>query len=102
MSARARRYTDPIDIYERHARDYDRDRDRAVREKAWLDRFLALARPRGVVLDLGCGMGEPIARYLREAGFAVIGVDSSPALIEMCRTRFPDGEWIVGDMRELS
>jgi len=53
------------------------------------------------VLDIGCGMGEPIGRYLVEAGLAVTGVDSSASLIAMCRERFPDHEWLVADMRTL-
>lgn len=91
-----------LDLYERHARQYDRDRDRRLLEKPWLDRFLSHVRPAGVVLDIGCGMGEPIARYLLEAGFQVLGVDSSPSLIAMCRDRFPGSEWLVGDMRQLA
>jgi trans-aconitate methyltransferase len=93
---------DIIRLYERHARDFDVDRGRVLQEKAWLDRFLAYVPPGGTVLDIGCGMGEPIARYLVEAGFRVVGVDSSPTMIEMCRARFPEQEWIVADMRTLA
>ena len=91
-----------IGLYERHARDFDRERSRKLQEKAWLDRFLGHVRPAGVVLDIGCGMAEPIARYILESGFRVEGVDASPSLIEMCRARFPNSKWIVSDMRELN
>ena len=91
-----------ISLYERHAASYDHDRGRRLQEKAWLDRFLAEIRPSGSVLDIGCGMGEPVARYIIESGFDLVGIDSSPSLIEMCRTRFPQNEWIVGDMRDLA
>ena len=90
-----------IDLYERHARDFDRERSRKLQEKAWLDRFLSHVRPEGVVLDIGCGMAEPVARYILESGFGVVGVDSSRSLIQMCRARFPDSEWIVADMRGI-
>ena len=90
-----------IDLYERHAQAYDRDRGRSLQERAWLDRFLRFVRPGGTVLDVGCGMGEPIARHLIDRGFHVVGVDSSPSMIELCRARFPESEWLVGDMREL-
>jgi SAM-dependent methyltransferase len=90
-----------VDLYERHAHDFDRDRSRSLQEKGWLDRFLTHVRPAGVVLDVGCGMAEPIARFVLEAGFQVVGIDSSPSMIEMCRARFPGSEWIVGDMRQL-
>jgi hypothetical protein len=32
----------------------------------------------------------------------VTGIDSSPPLIEMCRARFPEQEWLVADMRTLA
>jgi cyclopropane fatty-acyl-phospholipid synthase-like methyltransferase len=91
-----------VDLYERHARSFDRDRNRSLQEKGWLDRFLGYVRPSGTVLDIGCGMGEPIARYCIEAGLHVVGVDSAPSLIALCRERFPQQEWLVGDMRELA
>lgn len=90
------------DLYERHAGDFDRERARDLQERAWLDRFLGYVPAAGTVLDLGCGMGEPIARYVIERGFRVVGVDSSPSMIQMCRERFPGEEWIVADMRELA
>jgi 2-polyprenyl-3-methyl-5-hydroxy-6-metoxy-1,4-benzoquinol methylase len=89
-------------LYERHAHSYDRDRGRTLHEQAWLDRFLAYVTPGGTVLDIGCGMGEPIARYLLERGFCVVGVDTSPSLIALCRARFPQSEWLVADMRTLA
>jgi len=93
---------DIISLYDRFADEYDRDRGRSLIEKAWLDRFLAHIPRGGTVLDVGCGMGEPIARYVLSRGYRVIGWDSSPALIALCRTRFPEAEWLVGDMRELA
>lgn len=90
-----------IDLYERHAADYDTDRGRALFERGWLDRFRAAMEPRGTVLDLGCGMGEPIGRYFIESGHPVTGVDSAPSLIRLCEARFPDQKWVVADMRRL-
>lgn len=89
-------------LYERRAADYDRDRGRSLQERAWLDRFLGGAPPDGTVLDLGCGMGEPIAAYVLGTGRSVIGVDASPSLVAMCRARFPEGDWIEADMRTLA
>ena len=91
-----------ISLYERHAHDFDRERWRSLFERAWLDRFRALMPARGSVLDLGCGMGEPIARYFVEAGHPVTGVDSSAAMIELCRGCFPQQAWVVADMRRLA
>jgi cyclopropane fatty-acyl-phospholipid synthase-like methyltransferase len=92
-----------IDLYERHAHDYVADRGRVGwNESAWLDRFTALLPPGATILDIGCGAGEPIARYLIDRGFAVDGVDASPTLITLCRERFPQQCWQVTDMRTLS
>jgi SAM-dependent methyltransferase len=88
-------------LYERHAQAYDRLRGRTLFERSWLDRFTTLLPPGGTVLDLGCGMGEPIARHLIGQGFRVTGVDAAPSLIAVCRERFPDGDWHVADMRRL-
>ncbi len=92
---------DVIALYDRHAAAYDHDRGRSLQERAWLNRFLAHVRDGGTILDVGCGMGEPMARYFVDRGFAVLGVDASPAMIDLCRARFPDSEWIVADMRSL-
>ncbi|WP_207538903.1 class I SAM-dependent DNA methyltransferase [Sabulicella rubraurantiaca] len=88
-------------IYRRHAAVFDRLRVRTLFERAWLEQFLALVPPGGAVLDLGCGMGEPMARFLAEAGRRVTGVDASPALLALARERMPAGEWIAADMRDL-
>lgn len=90
-----------IDLYSRRAEEFDRDRDKGLSERPWLDEFLALLPAAGAMLDLGCGSGEPIARYLIEQGRRVTGVDASPGLIALCRARFPEQDWIVADMRGL-
>jgi SAM-dependent methyltransferase len=91
-----------IDLYSRRALDWDRDRGRSLAERSWLDAFLARVPAAGSVLDLGCGSGEPIARYLVEQGRRLTGVDAAPALIDLCRGRFPDHDWRVADMRGLT
>ncbi|NJC40736.1 SAM-dependent methyltransferase [Brevundimonas alba] len=90
-----------IDLYSRRALDWDADRGKALIEKPWLDAFLAEIPPEGSILDLGCGSGEPIARYLIEQGRRITGVDAAPGLIDLCRRRFPGHDWRVGDMRGL-
>ncbi|HML29548.1 MAG TPA: class I SAM-dependent methyltransferase [Hyphomicrobium sp.] len=91
-----------IALYERHARTWDAGRSRSLFEQDWLRRFLAELPPGAPILDIGCGSGEPIAGYFVRAGFSVHGVDSSPAMIELCKTRFPQSTWNVADMRRLS
>jgi SAM-dependent methyltransferase len=90
-----------IGLYQRHAAAWDEARGDSLREGEWLDRFLDLMPPDSHVLDLGCGSGRPMDRYVIEQGRRVTGVDASPELIGLCRARFPDQTWILGDMRGL-
>jgi len=63
------------DIYARQAVAYDTKRSRALFEARWLARFSACLPARARVLDLGCGAGEPIARWFIAEGFMVTGID---------------------------
>jgi SAM-dependent methyltransferase len=93
-----------VDHYERHAMDWDTDRNLWIdpwNDKPWHQRFVTALPAGASVLDLGCGSGSPVARYLVERGLHVTGVDSSPTLISLCQQRLPDQEWLVQDMRSL-
>src|SRR5947209_4041797 len=48
----------------------------------------------GPVVDLGCGSGI-WARALVDVGYRVIGVDISPAMIDLARRRVPEAEFHV-------
>lgn len=88
-------------VYERNAEGFDRHRGRMLIERAWLDRFLGLVPEGAAVLDLGCGAGEPIARYLMDAGREVWGADFSEPMLAIARARFRDATWVHADMRTL-
>ena len=90
-----------IPLYERYAAEWDVDRNTAPwNDRCWIERFAGELPPSATVLDLGCGSGEPIARYLARRGFHITGVDASPSMIALSRERLPDQEWIVCDMRK--
>lgn len=84
--------------YERNAHAFDAARRAHFVERPWLDRFLLGVPKGGRILDLGCGGGEPIARYLIDRGHGLTGVDLSETLIGLARTRFPRHQWLKGDM----
>jgi ubiquinone/menaquinone biosynthesis C-methylase UbiE len=92
-----------IGHYERHAAAWDADRQNSGwNDKVWHDLFIDNLATGARVLDLGCGSGRPVAQHMAQRGLRVTGVDSSRAMISLCRNRLPDHEWIVADMRELS
>ena len=101
MSTEAERI---VELYERHAGIWAdaRAREKGLYERGWLDRFCELIPPGGSVLDFGCGTGEPMARYLAECGYAVMGIDSSLAMIAMFHAHLPNQQARVADMRTLS
>ncbi len=90
-------------IYERHALDWDADRNRGPWiDQGWHDRFIHALPQGAAVLDLGCGSGRPVASHLVQQGCRVTGVDTSPTLIALCRTRLPEQEWLMADMRTIA
>jgi SAM-dependent methyltransferase len=64
---------------------------------------LASLLPRdAAVLDLGCGAGVPVTRWLSDKGFAVTGVDVSARQLELARTYVPEATFIKADMTEVT
>ncbi|MFI9328280.1 class I SAM-dependent methyltransferase [Kitasatospora sp. NPDC052868] len=52
------------------------------------------------VADLGCGPGH-VAGWLAERGAQVVGIDLSPAMVEIARREHPGVEFRQGDLLEL-
>jgi len=69
--------------------------DRVLR---YVDKVLEGLQPRARILDLGCGTGNPIARYIAKKGFRVTGVDQSEKMLEIAKKAVPEAEFINGDM----
>jgi len=90
-----------IDLYDRNASTWYRLRGNRLIECKWIERFRSLLQPSATVLDLGCGSGQPVARYLIESGLAIVGVDSSEHMIALYTGRFPNQQWLEADMRTL-
>ncbi|MBI2214984.1 MAG: class I SAM-dependent methyltransferase [Acidobacteria bacterium] len=75
--------------------------ERLKREGPFFESVFASASPRRL-LDLGCGTGEH-ARLLASGGFEVVGVDSSPTMLEKARSSGPLGsaQFVEGDICNL-
>jgi SAM-dependent methyltransferase len=99
---------DPInsirESYDRLAEEYTRRISGELQHKPLdrelLDRFAQQTNGRGEVCDMGCGPGH-VARYLRDAGASVFGLDLSPGMVEQARKLNPDIPFREGNMMAL-
>ena len=66
-----------------------------------LEDLSSLLPSEAAVLDLGCGAGVPVTRWLADRGFAVTGVDVSAKQLELARTNVPEGTFLKADMIEV-
>lgn len=62
---------------------------------------LLAPRPGERILDMGCGTGH-LTSLIAASGAGVIGLDSSPAMVEAARREYPEIEFVVGDARSFS
>jgi SAM-dependent methyltransferase len=69
-------------------------------DRALLAALLEQAGPGAPVADLGCGPGH-VTGWLAGHGAAAVGVDLSPAMVELARAAHPAAEFRVGDLCEL-
>ena len=91
---------DILPTYNAVASVWDVQRNQALFERKWLDRLLNFA-PGKSVLDLGCGSGRPIARYLVDRGATVSGLDGAAEMVAIFRENVPAARAILADMRGL-
>jgi cyclopropane fatty-acyl-phospholipid synthase-like methyltransferase len=82
------------------AETYTRQRDQ-FESLMYLDRLASRLRPGATVLDIGCGAGVPIDRYLVDKGFSVTGIDLSERQIALARANVPEATYAVRDMMVL-
>lgn len=90
------------EVYEKNAEAFSEQRDKSLFEKKWLDIFISHLNMGDELLDVGCGTGDPITKYLINKSFKVIGIDYSPKMIQLAKKKNPDNEWLVQDMQELN
>lgn len=93
--------TKVYEVYDEIINWFDDARTKSLMESEYLNLIVETIPPQSSILDLGCGTGEPIAKFFIEKGFKVTGVDGSQKMIELCKKRFPSERWIVSDMRDI-
>ena len=82
--------SDPSRGYERMAREFMRGRGSDGVGATTVREWTRTVKPRGAVLDLGCGHGLPISEVLVDQGLDLYGVDASPSMIAEFKRRFPE------------
>ncbi len=89
--------------YDRVAESYLATKDpRDPTTLAALEELAGMIPPNGTVLDLGCGAGVPVTRWLASRGFALTGVDISARQLELARRLVPTADFVKADMTELA
>jgi ubiquinone/menaquinone biosynthesis C-methylase UbiE len=86
--------------YDRWAPWYDEQPNQLLEIEQPIVREILDGLPIGVALDAACGTGRH-AEYLASLGHTVIGVDSSPEMLERAREKIPHGEFHEADLHEL-
>ena len=77
---------------------YPSDRGRSVGVREALAAVASLPRD-ARVLDVGCGNGFPITDALVNAGYRVVGLDSSRGMLKRFRVNLPTTSVVGGDAR---
>ena len=89
------------DIYDEFADVYESNRGLFDMSPVLESFFAGLVRPKGRLLDLGCGAGEPFPRYFLDRGWEVYGVDFSKKMLHLAAQYAPGMHTICDDMLEV-
>jgi SAM-dependent methyltransferase len=75
------------------------DKPGQVAATRWL---MSQLKPEAFVLDVGCGSGVPTAALLASEGFHVVGVDTSPVMLDLARRNVPTGIFVEREMHDVT
>ena len=88
-------------IYDEFAKTYEENRGLFDMSAVLDDFYSGLEQKKGKLLDLGCGAGEPVARYFVDRNWSVTGVDFSEKMIELVSKYVPEMQSIHADMNAV-
>ncbi len=88
-------------IYDGFADTYEENRGLFDMTEVFASFYNGLDSDGGCLLDLGCGAGEPLARFFLDRGWQVTGVDFSSRMLELAGHYVPEMGQVAGDMREV-
>ena len=70
--------------------------------KGLLMKFKKYLQKNSTVLDLGCGAGVPISKFLVDNGYKVTGIDFADGMIKLAKKNVPKAKFIKMDMTNLN
>lgn len=78
--------------YEDHAETFIRCRSKGIDGvgAASVRLWAKSLPPNATVLDIGCGIGDPISKVLVDEGLNVYGIDASPSMVQGFKQNFPN------------
>jgi SAM-dependent methyltransferase len=97
LDAIQKSYDSVADEYARHIFS---ELDNKPLDRELLSRFALELKDKGEICDMGCGPGH-VARYLRDHGADVFGLDLSAGMLEEARRLNPDITFREGNMLAL-
>ncbi len=89
------------ETYNKIAKDWYNE----VRASHWwedgLSTFASFFNQNDTILDIGCGPGIS-AKYFIEKGLNVVGIDFSEKMIEIAKSKVPQGTFFVMDLKNIN
>ncbi len=87
--------------YDKIAKNYQEWRQRFSNFSQFKE-FSKLLQKNAKVLDVGCGTGIPVAKFLVEKGYDLTGIDISPEMVNLAEKNVPKGKFIRMDMTKMN
>jgi len=89
------------EIYDGFAETYEENRGLFDMTEVLNSFYARLEGEKGRLLDLGCGAGEPFARFFIDRGWTVTGIDFSKGMLKLAAKYVPEMQTILADMRDV-
>ena len=89
------------EIYNGFAKTYEENRGFFDISEILNSFYSQLATEKGKLLDLGCGAGEPVARFFVDRSWTVTGVDFSEQMLELATNYVPEMKALHADITEV-
>ncbi len=69
--------------------------------KSLLKKFIKYLPKNSRVLDLGCGAGVPISKFLVDNGYKITGIDFSDGMLKLAKKNVPKAKFMKMDMTNM-